>query len=76
VEENLVKNYFLAFVFAVLVALAGFSLRTLTAGSVQATVPNNAVAIGSAPVPPPPPTATNGMAIGSAPVPPPPPTNK
>jgi hypothetical protein len=66
-EESPVKNYFLAFVLAVLVVLSGVTLRQSVASTNSGHVgTDNLMAIGGSPVPPIPKTA----AIGGSPVPP------
>jgi len=63
-----VKKYFLSFVLAVLVVLAGLSLRnTVAAGTSEGTT-SVALAIGTSPIPKPPVGAT----IGTSPIPKPP----
>jgi hypothetical protein len=59
------KNYVLAFALALLVVLAGMSLRTATGGTA-------ALGIGGSPVPLPPKNAIGMVGIGGSPVPLPP----
>jgi hypothetical protein len=61
------KNYFLSFVLAVLVVLAGVTLRHSVANASQSNLgQNNLVAIGGSPTPPLP----HAVAIGGSPTPP------
>lgn len=60
------KKYFLSFVLAVLVVLAGLSLRrTLAAGTSVGPMSSGTVAIGTSPVP----KSPIGAVIGTSPVP-------